>query len=41
MFDIVFDFFIESLNFFKWYIPIFIIFAFVGDMIATARDRRR
>lgn len=41
MFDIVFDFFVESINFLKWYIPLYILFGFVGDLIAEARERRR
>lgn len=41
MFDIIYDFFMEGLEFLKWYFPLYILFAFVGDLIAEARGRRR
>lgn len=41
MFDIIFDFFMEGLDFLKWYFPLYIAFGFVGDLIAEARERRR
>lgn len=41
MFDIIFDFMIEGLNFLKWYIPLYILFSFLGDLIAESRERRR
>lgn len=41
MFDLVFDFILEGLDLLKWYIPLYIAFGFIGDLVAEARERRR
>ena len=41
MFDVVFSFFLEALEFLKWYIPLYILFSFLGSLIAEAKEGRR
>ena len=41
MFDVVFDFFLEGIEFLKWYIPLYILFGFIGMLIAESVEGRR